>query len=135
MFEDLVIFLYIFLYFGPVYVPQQHAHNWVVKLQSHNRGHRDTVLCPSDVFNSLRFIPYLRFLPVSYYCSSSFPSLPSSPSAAASAITLVYARSIPSFSRHLLANHSPGLHTVLFHRSIIVRVMMHCANAFCLFRT
>ena len=37
--------MFFLFYFGPASVPPQHAHNWVVDFQTHNRGHRDTILC------------------------------------------------------------------------------------------
>ena len=37
----------------------QHAHSWVVEFQFHNRGHRNTRLCPSSVLDVLRHIPCL----------------------------------------------------------------------------
>ena len=38
--------LYFLLYFGPVSVSPHHADSWAVDFQSHNRVHRDTIICP-----------------------------------------------------------------------------------------
>ena len=60
-----------YLYFWTVSVSTQHAHIWVVEFQSQNRGHMSTIICPSNVFNALRYIPCLWFIPVTTYRSSS----------------------------------------------------------------
>ena len=112
----------------------QYAHNWVVEFQSQNRGHRDTRLCPYFVLNSLYYIPCLQFLTVVYSHDASSPPLSSSPSSAASARSLESARSSPSCSHNLQENQAPGLCTYLLHSSIIGRVAIYCAAAFCLFR-
>ena len=54
------------------------AHSWVAEFQSHNRGHRNTRLFPSNMFNVLCYIPCIKFLPASSYCYSSSPYAPSS---------------------------------------------------------
>ena len=98
-FENLVFY---FLYFGTVSVFPQLAHSWVVEFQSHNRGHRDTRLCTSRVFNALRYIPYLQFLPVASYPYASSSSHTSPLSAAAADITLPPTRYSPYCYHHLL---------------------------------
>ena len=61
---------------GLVSMLPQHDHSCVVELQYHNRAHRNTRLCTSNIFNMLLYIPCLRFLLVSDYRSSSPPSPP-----------------------------------------------------------
>ena len=90
-----------FFSFGPVSVSPHHAHSWVVELQSHNRGHIDTILCPSDALKPLHYIPCLQFLPVVSYQSVYSPPISSYPSAVTVAHALAPARSILSCSHHL----------------------------------
>ena len=111
------------------------AHNWVVEFQSHNRGHRNTRICPYNVFSALLHIPCLRFLPVSAYLSSSSSSLFPSLYSASAATALSTDWISPSWSHHLLATHAPDLHTVSLQRSRISRVAIYCVTVFCLFRT
>ena len=126
---------YLFLlYFGPVSVSPQRAHNWVVKFQYQNRGHRETIIYPTNVFNFLRFTPFLNFLPVSSYRSTSSPFIPSSLSAAAAATALAPDRSRTSCYYHLLSTQPPGLCTVFLQRSRIRHVAMYCATILCLFK-
>ena len=126
-----------FISFGPVSVYPQRAHSWVAELQSQNIGRRNTRLCHSNLFNALRYIPCIWFLPVAAYHSSYPPSLPSSPSSAAAAAVAALApnRSNPFCSHHLLETHAPGLRTVLLKRSRIGRVTMYCTTEFYIFQT
>ena len=84
------------------------AHNWVVEFQYHNRVHRDTRICPYNVFNVLCYIPCIQFLTFASYQSASSPSLPSFSSAVTTTIALAPARSVPSFSHHLLETQAPA---------------------------
>ena len=124
-----------FIYFVQVYLSPQHDHNWLVELQSQNRGYRDTRLCPYNVFNSLRYIPCLQLLPVSSYRSASSPCLPSSLSTSVVNISCARDRSRPSCSHHILATYAPRLCTVFSQRSRIGPVAIYCTTAFYLFKT
>ena len=118
----------IFLSFGPVSVLPQHAHIWVVDFQTHNRGHRNTRLCTSNVFNVLLYNPCLWVLPVSVERSSSSPSLTPSPSLSTSYVALALARFILSCYHHLLETHDSGIRTVSLQRSRIGHVSVYCAT-------
>ena len=124
-----------FLSFGPVSVSPYHDHSWVVEFQYQNRGHRDTILYRSNVFNKLSYIPCLQFLHIVSYRSVSSPPLSSSPSYAAAVRSLAPAKSIPSCIHHFRATQAPGLRIVFSQRSIIGRVVIYCATLFCLFNT
>ena len=63
-----------FLYFLIAYVSPQRAHSWVVVVQSHNRGYRDTRLCLYMIFRCYIFIPIQ--LPATPSASSSTFSAP-----------------------------------------------------------
>ena len=65
------------IYFGPGSIPAQRSHSWVVEFQSQYRFHRNTIICPYNVFNELCYIPFLQCLPVASYLPYSSPSLPS----------------------------------------------------------
>ena len=80
---DCYPFLISFLSFGLTYVPPQHAHSWVAELQTQNRSHRDTRVCPYIVLNLLHYRPYLQLLPVVSSTTVYSPLLYSSPYAAA----------------------------------------------------
>ena len=128
----LVVFLS--LSFGLIYMYPYHYHSWVVEFQFHNRGHSDTRLCPSNVFNTLSYTLCLHFLPVFSYRSVCSPYLYSSPSAADTTCTLTHTRSIPSCSHHHQATQAPGLRTVFLQRSIIIRIIMYYTSVLCLFK-
>ena len=92
----------------------QHAYSWALEFQYQNIGHRNTRLCPYNVFNVILYIPCIRFLHIAAYRSSSTPSLPPylSDASTAAAAELATSRSSPSFYHHLLVTHAPGLRTV-----------------------
>ena len=125
---------FLYSYFGTVSVFPQCAHSWVVEFQYHNRGHRNTRLCTSNVFNMLLFIPCPRFLLVSAYHSSSPLSPPPSTPADAASAALAPNRSSPSCYHHLLEIHAPGLCTIFSQKSIIGYVAVYYTTVFCLFR-
>ena len=106
------------LSFGTVSLFPQRAHSLAVGIKYQNRGHRNTRLFPSNVFNVLLYTTCLRFLPFTAYRSSSYLSLPPSLSSAAAAIAT--ASSSPSFYHHILAAHAPCLHIVSSLRSSCV---------------
>ena len=82
-----------------------------------------------ESIETLMHIPCLWILTVDAYIPSSPPSIRPYQSSA-SAAALAPARSIPSCSYHILATHTPGLHTVSLYRSRIGRVTMYYATVF-----
>ena len=121
-----------FHFFLPVSVFPQRDNNWVVEFQFNNRFHINTRICPFILFKLLLHISRLWFLTVSAYVSIYSSSLSPSPSDAAAA-TLGPDIYSPFCYHHLLATHSYDICTVYLHRSIIVRITIYCATAFCLF--
>ena len=92
---------YLLFSFGPVSMSPHHAHICVAKFQSQNRGHMETIINLSNVFNVLHYIPCCQFLPVVSYRSISSPYLSSLPSSAAVAHSLTPARFFPLFPSSL----------------------------------
>ena len=88
--------LYFYSY-GPVSMFPQRDCSWVVEFQSQNRGHIDTIICPSNVFIALLYIPYLWFFPISAYRYKYSPLLHPSPSPSATSAALDPANSSPYY--------------------------------------
>ena len=97
---------------------------------THNRGYRDTIICPYIVLLYYRSFPCLQCHPGVSSCAATSPHLYSSPPESAADLSFPPSISIPSCPHHRRETKSPVLQTDRSQRSRIGRVVIYCATVF-----